>query len=597
VLTITVTLPGGNSGTGLPSEVSVGGALVGPFAFSDDYAVIGNVPLAVDAAGGVLANDFGRQCGGVPAKPGPGAGRETSHLTVVAYDATSANGGTVAMTPDGAFTYSPPTGLQGLDTFAYTMEEAGEQSSATVFCTVEEMVWFIDDLATPGGDGHFERPFDSLFAFNAVQGGGTMLPDIGHWIYVYRGSGQPYDGGIGLLDQQHLIGQGVDLTVGTTTIVPAGVRPVLTNAASIEFVGGGPGAIVSAVPGAVVSLGNANEVRGLDIVGPAEYGVFGQGVSGPTLIDQVGIDDVYFHGISLEFVTGTFQVGDPAGTAPDRVLITNTGGSGIFIDAPSLAGLVGPGEGALTGATPLAALNVVGTTIRRAVEGNGIEAYGVDVDVQSTTIDETYDGVVLYNYEPGVLCTFRLADSDIGVTTPIWHHGIRLAPEFGNIDASIATTAAYSQDSALQAGTSNTGGGTIALALGDSTFGSIVPAAFFPCVQLVAPPGTSQAFLTALTGTVTLVPYNSAYGFTCNEVVFDADPDLAGVQPVAGGTLQIGTGVSNRVQGTALELLSCSGDFTLGTLNVFQSGGDPSGVNNTGTLALTITTATVDHVP
>ena len=43
-------------------------------------------------------------------------------LTVTAFDAASANGGTIVMNADGSFSYTPPAGFTGDDTFTYTAE-------------------------------------------------------------------------------------------------------------------------------------------------------------------------------------------------------------------------------------------------------------------------------------------------------------------------------------------------------------------------------------------------------------------------------------------------------------------------------------------
>jgi len=55
------------------------------------------------------------------------------------FDPVSANGGTVAMNPDGTYTYTPATGFNGVDTFTYTIcddDTVAECSTATVTITV-----------------------------------------------------------------------------------------------------------------------------------------------------------------------------------------------------------------------------------------------------------------------------------------------------------------------------------------------------------------------------------------------------------------------------------------------------------------------------
>lgn len=85
-----------------------------PTAVNDQFAALGNTPLTVNAAQGVLANDTHN--GGV----------------VISFDATSANGGTVAVNLNGSFQYVPAVGFLGNDTFNYTVSNLGGSSTATV---------------------------------------------------------------------------------------------------------------------------------------------------------------------------------------------------------------------------------------------------------------------------------------------------------------------------------------------------------------------------------------------------------------------------------------------------------------------------------
>ena len=68
-----------------------------------------DVALNVNAASGVLANDFDDDIPG---------------LTVSSSDATSAQGFAVSVNADGSFTYSPTGGFTGSDTFSYTTQDS-----------------------------------------------------------------------------------------------------------------------------------------------------------------------------------------------------------------------------------------------------------------------------------------------------------------------------------------------------------------------------------------------------------------------------------------------------------------------------------------
>jgi hypothetical protein len=79
-------------------------------------------PLTVLAADGVLKNDT---------DPDPG-----TVLTASTPSTTTANNGTVAMSSDGSFTYTPFPGFSGTDTFTYTASDGQLTSSATVTISV-----------------------------------------------------------------------------------------------------------------------------------------------------------------------------------------------------------------------------------------------------------------------------------------------------------------------------------------------------------------------------------------------------------------------------------------------------------------------------
>src|SRR5688572_27270470 len=89
-----------------PNTTFVPGSInTSPLAFEDSFAAVRNVQITV-AAPGVLANDIDHD-GVEPA------------LSVTAATATSANDGNVSINANGGFTYNPPRGFEGIDTFVY----------------------------------------------------------------------------------------------------------------------------------------------------------------------------------------------------------------------------------------------------------------------------------------------------------------------------------------------------------------------------------------------------------------------------------------------------------------------------------------------
>src|SRR5262249_38084827 len=108
----------------------VGSATASPIAVNDSYTCIGNVGITVNAAGGLLANDVNPQGSG----------------TISASAGTSTlQGGVIAVSSNGSFTYNPPVGFEGTDSFTYTLTHSnGKTDMATVNLTVSGMIWFIN---------------------------------------------------------------------------------------------------------------------------------------------------------------------------------------------------------------------------------------------------------------------------------------------------------------------------------------------------------------------------------------------------------------------------------------------------------------------
>lgn len=595
-VTITVTLPGGNSGTSEPQELSIGGFLVGPFPQPDTLeGTIGNVPTTV-AAPGVLENDIGVTCAegeGEPEfdKPSVGASTQANSFAVVAApNATDASpglvrptalGGTVLIQTDGGFVYTPPVGVTNQsDSFTYWMTDAGEgPAPATVTLPITNMVWFLDRNDDGANTGHFDDPFQSIGDFMAVQGGGVgnMQPDVGHTIFIHdQGGSPPYDGLLGLIDDQTLLGEGYGLEIDGRVIVAPGSRPVLVNS---QF------AIGESEGDTVIGLGNRNTIRGLEIEAPNLFGIQGFFVSGPTLIDDVGIQGSLQDGIRLDSVSGTFQVGDPSNANVPTVRIANCGSDGIQIDGGQ-ANFLQAGLQQVGGPT----LNVYSADISGCTNGRGIFATDANVDCNLIMIDDCQDGILLQTFAG--TCTISVLNSNIGINQIISSRGIVLDPvnSFAGIDAYIGFTDIVGFELALDGGSA--GGGNLEIALERNNFTNVVTGPL-PAVRL---DGDVQSESTVITQMDQIIVNgnNTGGGIVCSGCLFDADPDTAGSQTVSTASLQIGNGPAARVEFTALQLLDCNGDFSIGTLTIWQDGPVAAGYTNTGMLVLTITTEVID---
>lgn len=228
-----------------PNTAFVPGSLrATPVAVNDSYSATGNIRISV-AAPGVLGNDFGGL---------PGA-------TITAPPSTSANGGNVSLNADGSFTYNPPAGFEGADTFTYTLTNSEGSNSATVTVNVSGMIWFIDNNATActtlaAGCGRLTNPFSSLLAFAALNNGSGNNPAANDNIFVYE-SASDYAGPVTLLNGQKFIGQDATASLSSITGLtpPAGSDPLpATNSAN--------GVIVNITTGNAITVASSNTLRG-----------------------------------------------------------------------------------------------------------------------------------------------------------------------------------------------------------------------------------------------------------------------------------------------------------------------------------------------
>jgi hypothetical protein len=125
-----------------------------PVVVNDAYQAARNTTRTI-AAPGVLANDT------------------TNALAISAFDATTTGGGSVALSADGSFTYTPAAGFTGSDTFTYTVGTGTLARTATVTMTVIAPPVAVNDLyGTPQNTTLVATR--SVLA-NDVPNGGTII--------------------------------------------------------------------------------------------------------------------------------------------------------------------------------------------------------------------------------------------------------------------------------------------------------------------------------------------------------------------------------------------------------------------------------------
>ncbi|MEM7053741.1 MAG: IPTL-CTERM sorting domain-containing protein, partial [Pseudomonadota bacterium] len=328
---------------------------------------LGNVNISVPAVQGLIGPLTITDPDGAGGEPfsvsgGPGAG-------VTSF--TSANGGnvTISNATTGTYTYNPAPGFEGADSFDYVVCDSGVPAPAacsaaiTVNLTVSGMIWFVDASASAGGDGRLGSPFNDLgagassFEVNAADAAGDN-------IFISSGN---YQGGLTLLNNQRLIGEGATGTLaGITGLTPP------ANSAALPALGGTRPVVTSATNG--VNLGSDNTLRGFNI-GNAVDGIAGSNFgtlsanellingSGRALILDVGtannvtIDSISSansasDGLLLRSVSGSFTVtglttvdnaagvgvniqNSPAAYTFGNVTVNNRNSTGISINAIS----------------------------------------------------------------------------------------------------------------------------------------------------------------------------------------------------------------------------------------------------------------------
>ncbi|HJQ24568.1 MAG TPA: Calx-beta domain-containing protein [Blastocatellia bacterium] len=307
----------------------VGGSLAAsPVAVDDTYpqTVIGNVSInSANIPYSVVTNDF------LGVNP---------QATITAFDATSAHGGTVSMTPSGAgigqFTYNPPAGYEGTDTFTYTLSDnsnatsAATNRTATVTLTVSGMVWFINNAAGSNGDGRLSSPFNSLANFQSVNDGASGHPAANDNIFLYE-SGTAYVGPVTLLSGQKLIGQ--DATISLSAIT--GLTPP-SGSVAFPMMNSGNGTITKITSASnAINLTNGstgNLLRGLTVGTTTGIGINGTNFGTLTVTEAPMADNPNRLGQALSLtgpgtLAATFSSIESKDSANRGISLTNVGGS------------------------------------------------------------------------------------------------------------------------------------------------------------------------------------------------------------------------------------------------------------------------------
>jgi len=560
----------------------------------------------VYVAGNVLANDSDTD--------GPAA------LSISTYDMASTMGGTVSMnTTTGEFTYEPPVGFEGTDSFTYTVTDGVSPVAGTVTIEVTQMVWYLDNQTDgTGDDGRAGSPFDTITQFEAVNGnGGASDPAAGDIIFVHTGSGT-YDAGtagvtgLSLLSGQKLWGEGFGLTVLSKTLVPAGSRPSIDNTNS-----GGDGVTVLA------NAGNGDrsgvEIRGLTVHGDdnaidvsaadannldvalsgnvlssdngASLNVDGSGSTGTTVVRELGGTGVTNSGAGagerFESVTFDADVGT-AGIQPVTAGNVNVGN-------PASPGDVTGGGMVLSnvrGNLQLGTLNVGNTG------GPGLYVRDADGKMGTFALSTTGGAIHTVNgpavdVDP-VTLGMTLASVTVEVTAGAVPYGINLDTVAGTFQVTGATSITATTGSiATGIGVTNasatvTFGGATTVSTttgaGISVVGATGPFTVSSTMSSISGAAGSALFVDQGTGNVT---YNGSITNSAGhsvEITNHAGPPGGSTITVAGSVTDTGTGIllDNNDQGMGGAVVNLTGP-----LNLTTGGNDAFTATNGGTVNVT----------
>jgi hypothetical protein len=290
-----------------------------PAAVADARNVAGNIRIntSTGTAFSVLDNDLGDAKG------------------VSTMSAASTQGGQVGNLGNGQFTYNPPPGFEGADTFTYAVTNGFGSSNGTVNLTVSGMIWFVDANAG-AGDGRLTSPFNTIAAFNASAHG------VGDNIFLADGT---YIDSLTLLNNERLFGDGSSSTLAAVT----GITPPTGSDTLPGFSGVDP--VISPASGHGINLASGNTIRGVT-VGNTAAGNFGySGINSGTLTILESSKTGTGGGLSLSNATASITFDSLSSSS-----------STVAINLTNVAGTITINAGTITGPSANA-VNIVGGTV------------------------------------------------------------------------------------------------------------------------------------------------------------------------------------------------------------------------------------------
>jgi uncharacterized repeat protein (TIGR01451 family) len=300
----------------------VGGSIhASPVANDDVYNWVGNTVLDTSARG--LASITGNDTA------------PTDTFTLNTTPTSGPSHGSVTISSNGHFVYTPTASYSGDDQFTYTISnnaDATLTSTGTVTIHMPFRVWYVQNAAS-NGDGRSNNPFNSP---SSASSAATAPTDV---IYIFSDTANSKLNGLFSLDNgQALLGQGVALVVnpnntGNITLFSAGSAPTITDSSGNGVTLAQNNTLAGFIVGDTSAIDIANtttsSVGTLNISSVTLNGTGGlfRADSGGTLnvtFDAASTTSAPGNAIQLNSVTGSFTVNGSGS-------ITGVTGTGVLI--------------------------------------------------------------------------------------------------------------------------------------------------------------------------------------------------------------------------------------------------------------------------
>ena len=307
----------------------------------------------------------------------------------------------------GTFTYNPPAGYEGLDSFNYTIANNAGSDVGTVVITIAGMIWFIDDnpasepaRRSTASCGRLTNPFSTLGAFETANGNATPVvngdvtspPEAGDHVFIHSGN---YTGPLTLEANQRVIGQGA--TTGTIAVL-TGITPA-TDSDTLPATGG----TKPSIGGGGFNVVSNNQLHGLAFDDTTNTAINSNANVGTLVIGDVTIlnDASNSAGIVLDdggtsvTTVGTNSINTRSGVALSLTNATNIGAAGLTftnISAGNNDGNPDPANGIVlnnTGAT--GSLTVSAGTIRNTTASGVMLTSTRNISFTSFTVQNSAD--------------------------------------------------------------------------------------------------------------------------------------------------------------------------------------------------------------